>query len=458
MDSSPSIEPNGDEVARNSLLAYGVGMKLDYETPRHVKLIASKLEALERRDIRRLMIFMPPRHGKSTLANELFPSWYMGRNPGQNVITTSYSQEVASDFGRKVRNLVDDDRYERIFRGVQLMDDSAAAHRFTMNTGGSYYAVGAGGPLTSRGADLIIIDDIHKNKAEAKSEAIGKGIKEWFGPVLYTRLAKNGIVVLIQTRWTQDDLPGHILDSQGADWTVLSLPAIDEAGEALWPERYPISTLLEIKRTLGTQDFTALYQQTPTPDEGEVVKRSWWKYYRELPKEMDVSIQSWDLTFKDTEQSDFVVGTVWGRKGADKYLLDMVRKRMSFTQTQVDFKALSTKWPRAMGKLVEEAANGAALIDTLRRSVPGIIPIRPRGSKLIRAQAVSPQVEAGNVWLPDPALCPWVQEFIEEWAMFPNGRHDDIVDSTTQALSRLAEMPITNFSPLSLTGTSKWVK
>lgn len=445
------------DIARSRLLPFCKGVRAEYETPYHVKKIAYALERLEARKIKRLMIFMPPRHGKSTLANEMFPARYMGRNPGHNIITTTYSQEVASDMGRKVRNLVNQPSYQNIFPGTTLTEDSAAAHRFSVSTGGSYYAVGAGGALTSRGADLIIIDDIHKNKAEAKSEAIVKRIHEWYGPVLYTRLSPNGIIVLIQTRWTENDLPGHLIDKEGNDWEVLSMPAISDEGLALWPERYPIENLEAIKRTIGTQDFTALYQQRPSPEEGEVVKRAWWKYWQSLPS-FDTVIQSWDLTYKDSHMSDFVVGTVWGKKGADKFLIDMVRKRMSFTQTLEAFKALTEKWPQATAKLVEEAANGAALIDTLRKKITGIIPIRPRGSKLIRAQSVSPQVESGNVYLPDPVLFPWAQDVIEEWATFPNGKNDDIVDSMTQALTRLANTLDMSFSPLGLVGTSKWIK
>lgn len=448
---------NATLLAQSKLLCFSVAMRELYETPWHVKRIARKLEELEARKIKRLMIFMPPRHGKSTLANELFPAWYIGRNPGHSVITTSYSQEVASEFGRKVRNLIDESAYQGVFRGTETMDDSSAAHRFSLTTGGVYYAVGAAGALTSRGADLIIIDDIHKNKAEAKSKAVSGKIIEWFGPVLYTRLAKNGVVVLIQTRWDEKDLPGHILDEQKEKWEVLSLPAISEEGVALWPERYPLETLLEIKSTIGSQDFTALYQQTPSPDEGEVLKRSWWRFYKELPP-MDTEIQSWDLTFKDSEMSDFVVGQVWGRKGADKYFIAQKRERMSFTKTLIEFEKMALAHPKAGAKLVEEAANGAALIDTLRKKITGIIPVRPRGSKLIRTQAVSPQIEAGNVYLPDPSICPWIEDFIEECSVFPNGRNDDMVDAMTQALARLADMAPSKFSPLSMTGASKWIR
>lgn len=443
--------------ARSNLLSFAVSMREAYETPWHIRKIAKKLQELEQRKIKRLMIFIPPRHGKSHLANELFPAWYMGRNPHHEVITTSYSQEVASGFGRKVRNMMNEPSYQLIFPGVTPTDDSFAAHRFNITDGGAYYAVGAGGPLTSRGASLIIIDDIHKNRFESLSDAILTRIKEWFGPVLYTRLAPNGVVVLIQTRWSDRDLPGHLLDTEGDRWEVLSLPAISDENEALWPERFPLETLAEIKRTLGSRDFTSLYQQRPSPEEGDIVKRSWWNFYKELPGDLDQVAISADLTFKDGEKNDFTVFQVWGRKGSNKYLLDQVRDRMGFNAQLMALRALVGKWPTAQAKWIEDSANGAALVQTLSKQIAGIIPVRPKGSKIARAEAIAPQIEAGNVYLPDPSIAPFINDFIEEWAVFPNGKHDDQCDTASMALMKLNEGYSVNFLPISMTGQSKWL-
>jgi predicted phage terminase large subunit-like protein len=452
------LDEEGVLLAKENLLAYAVLMRWQYETPDHIKLIAEKLEELEKRKIRRLMIFMPPRHGKSHLANELFPSWYIGRNPGHEVITTSYSQEVASGFGRKVRNMMNEPNYKLIFHGVGPREDSYAAHRFDLTTGGTYYAVGAGGPLTSRGASLIVIDDIHKNRSETQSEALLTRIKEWFGPVLYTRLAPDGVVVLIQTRWSERDLPGHLLSAEGDRWEVLSLPAISEAGRALWPERFPIETLNEIKRTIGSRDFNALYQQTPSAEEGDILKRHWWKFYTAIPSDISYLGLSVDLSFSEGSANSYAVFQTWGRRGPDKYLLDQYRAQIGFTEQLNMFRACVGKWPDLNAKWVEKKANGAALIATLQKEIAGIVPVEPKGSKEARAEAVSPQIESGNVYLPDPSIAPWIGDFIEECAMFPNGAHDDQVDAMSQALMKLNEGVGFDWQPISMKQRSKWLR
>lgn len=444
-------------LARDNLLAHAKLMRWQYQTPDHIKRIAWKLEALEQRKIKRLMVFMPPRHGKSYLVNEIFPTWYIGKHPGEEVISTSYSQEVASGFGRKVRNMMLEPNYQLIFPGVAPSDDSHAAHRFSITSGGNYYAVGAGGPLTSRGASLIVIDDIHKNRAETQSEAILGRIKEWFGPVLYTRLAPNGVVVFIQTRWSEKDLPGHLLDTEGDIWDVLSFPAISPDGKALWPERFPLTTLEEIKRTIGSRDFNALYQQTPSAEEGALLLRKWWKFYKQVPTDLSFLGLSVDLSFSDGPTNSFAVFQTWGRRGADKFLLDQYRAQVDFTEQLGMFRACCAKWPDLNAKWVEKKANGAALISTLQREISGIIPVEPRGSKENRAQAVSPQIEAGNVYLPDPSIAPWIGDFIEECAIFPNGVHDDQVDSMTMALMKLNEGVGFDWQPVSMTQKSKWL-
>lgn len=426
-------------IARQKLIAFAVTIHPDYEVAHHHKLIANKIQDLVDRKLTRLMVFMPPRHGKSMLISELLPAWYLGNHPDHEVIFTSYSQEVAGDFGRKVRNMMLEPIYQAIFPGVTVRDDSSSVKRFHTNQGGAYFGAGAGGALTGRGANLIICDDIHKNREEAHSDTTTKSIKEWWGSTLFTRRLPDAVVVIVQTRWSDKDLPKHLLDTEGEKWEVLSLPAISEEGEALWPTRFPLTVLSEIKQTIGSHDFEALYQQRPSAIEGAMVKRGWFKFYKVLPSDLQEQIQSWDLTFKESSTSDFVAGQVWGMRGADKYLIDRLKARMDFPTTVQAIRRMSAKHPKTYAKIVEEKANGAALIATLKNEIMGLIAFNPRTSKEARLMAISPEIEAGNVWLPDPSIAPWVHDFIEEVCGFPNSKNDDDVDAMTQALLRFRE-------------------
>jgi len=251
------------------------------------------------------------------------------------------------------------------------------------------------------------------------------------------------------TRWHEDDLVGRLLREHAGEWTLVNLPALAEPndplgrveGEALWPERYDVAALSTIKTTVGARTFEALYQGHPSPQEGSIFRRGWWGTYPLPPAEqarnMRQIILSWDCAFKDLETSDFVVGQVWGRRDADVFLLDQVRGRMDFPTTVRAVKSLAAKWPQATAKLIEDKANGTAVIATLKREVPGLIPVEPEGGKIARANAVSPYVESGNVFLPSLQHAPWINDFLEEYASFPHGRNDDQVDAGTQALAHL---------------------
>lgn len=424
--------------ARESLAAYAIAQQHDYQVAPHHRRIAKALEAVERGEIKRLMIFMPPRHGKSRLASEFFPAWFLGRNPDRQVIACTYAQELADDFGRKVRNQLRDPLHQAIFPDCGLREDSKSARRFHTQQGGVYMAVGAGGPITGRGAHVLLIDDPIKGSEEADSETHRRKLKDWYASVAYTRLMPGGAVVVIQTRWHEDDLAGWLLREHAHDgWEVLSLPALSEDERPLWPEAFSLERLQAIKRAVGSRVWEALYQQRPSPADGGLLKRSWWKYYRQAPAQFDEMVLSWDCAFKDSKASDFVVGQVWGRVGADKYLLDQVRDRMDFPTTVQAVRSLAAKWPQARAKLVEDKANGPAVIATLKREIAGLIAVEPSGSKEARASAVSPDIEAGNVWLPDPSVAPWVHDFVEECAAFPNAAHDDQVDAMSQALLRM---------------------
>jgi len=255
-----------------------------------------------------------------------------------------------------------------------------------------------------------------------------------------------------------DDLAGHVLEESPDEWTVVKVPAeaerrtvvtfpktlreiVREPGDILWPEREGRAELDSVKRLLGSRDYSAQYQQEPAPPAGAMVQTAWWRFYREAPANLEELMQSWDMTFKDTTGTDYVVGQVWGRRGAEKYLLDQVRDRMDFPTTLTAVRLITAKWPRAQLKLVEDKANGPAVIASLNAELGGFVPIEPDGGKVARVAAVSPAIEAGNVFLPDPAYVDagdrsWVPDYVLEWSRFPAGTHDDQVDASSQALNR----------------------
>jgi predicted phage terminase large subunit-like protein len=414
----------------------------NFKLAAHHRLIVDKLEAVERGDIPRLMISMPPQHGKSLLASQIFPAYYLGRHPDRQIICASYGQELADDFGRKVRNMVSDPIHRATFPEFRLADDSASMRRFGTTAGGSYFAVGRDGAITGRGADIFLIDDPLKNFEEARSELIREGLHQWYSTVARTRLQPGGGIVLISTRWHEDDLAGRLLrEASGEDWHVLSLPAIAEvdesfrrAGEALWPEKFPLEVLEQIRREVGGAIFTSLYQQHPAAAEGTVFNRGWWRFYRELPACKRV-VQSWDTAFKTGSENDYSVCTTWGVLGNGYYLLSFWRGRVDFPELKRLVGSLGKEWkPNAI--LVEDKASGQSLIQELQyQSALPIISISVDRDKMARAQAITPLIEAGKVFLPESA--PWLDAYLDELAAFPTGVHDDAVDSTTQALNYL---------------------
>jgi predicted phage terminase large subunit-like protein len=390
----------------------------------------------------------------SLLTSHWFPVWYLSLFPDRRVISASYEADFAASWGRKVRNTV---AQHSTALKLEVAEDSAAANRWETRQGGGMMTAGVGGPLTGKGANLLLVDDPIKNAEEAASQTLRDKIWNWWTSTAYTRLEPDGIAVVVQTRWHEDDLVGRLLresEHGGEPWDVLCLPAFAEDGdmldraadEPLWPERFDTAALERIRTAVGSYVWNALYQQRPAPAEGGMFKRNWWRFWRVLPERFDEVIQSWDFAFKETRTSDFVVGQVWGRKGADKFLLDQVRARTDFTGSIAAVRLLSSRWPKAAAKLVEGKANGPAVIAALKKEISGLIEVEPQGSKESRAAAVTPQVEAGNVYLPERELHPWVSDFIEEHASFPNGAHDDQVDACSQALARLGLMATAQFT------------
>ena len=389
----------------------------------------------------RIIITLPPRHGKSETFSKYLSAYMIDGDPTIQVMLASYEAKFAAKWGRKVRD---------IFEGSEhtistVRQDMHANNEWEMPEGGGMVTAGAGGSFTGKGADLAICDDPHKNSKEAGSPVYQAAIIDWWDTTFMTRLEPGASVVLIMTRWHENDLGGHLLRTQPDDWTVVNLPALAEPGdplgrdegEALCPERYDREALLEIKRKMGSRKFNALYQQRPSPAAGAIYLREWIKYWDELPARFDLIAQSWDLAFKGTDHSDYVVGQVWGTHGADRYLLDQFRARVGFTATGKAIEAMVAKWPEAKAVYVEDKANGPAIMDKLKKKISGLIAIEPEGGKVARANATEPEYEAGQVYFPPPDKAPWVEELVAEMLAFPNGAHDDQVDAMTQALIKL---------------------
>lgn len=401
-----------------------------------------------------LVLQAPPQHGKSEMVSRKLPAYILGKFPDRRIGAASYSDELANAMAQDIRRNLASDEHRRLFpsSGEKRRYDINRTGEFTAPGGtGGYIGVGVGAGLTGRPVDIGIIDDPVKNEKEALSPTTKEGHWNWYQSVFTTRLSENSGQIVMATSWAEDDLPARIVAQFAGDprLTVLRFPAINEPGEigynpaypagALVPELHSIGKLLETKGLLSDYWWSALYQQSPRSLGGNVFKEHGIRYYlpKDLPTKFDKVLASWDCTFKDTDGTDFVVGQVWGKAGANSYLLAQVRARMSFTKTVSEVVALRSAWPKIREILIEDKANGPAVIDTLKASVPGIIPIEPDGSKLARAHAVTSYWEAGNVWLPHPDLFPWVKDLVRELTGFPAAANDDQVDALTQALRRL---------------------
>lgn len=434
--------------SRSRLISFAHFTMPTYETANHLCLLADKLEALERGEIKRLMVFMPPRHGKTELCSIRFPAWYLGRNPQNQIIACSYAEGLAYSNSYAVRETIESPRYQRLW---PLKLDVAGAVRWQLagkdNKRASYIAAGVGGGITGEGADLLIIDDPIKNQEEAESEVYRQKIFDWYRTTARTRLQPDGKICIIQTRWHVADLAGKILEQAKTDkdadqWDVLNLPAIKD-NQALWPEKYPIDTLNNIRASVGSRSFESLYQGQPTIAEGAVFRRDWWRYYKVRPVFKQI-IHSWDTAFKTKSSSDYSVLTVWGVTATGYYLLDVIRQRLELPDLKrTAIMAAQRDHPAVI--YIEDAASGQSLIQELKRetNLP-IIAKKVDSDKVVRAYAVTPLIEAGRVFLPESA--PWLLEFIEELSAFPNGEHDDQVDSFDMALRAIGNPSPYGFS------------
>ena len=431
--------------SRDSLLDYAKHIYPGYKDPAHIKLIAKNLEALEKNEINRLAVFMPPRHGKSMLCSEFFPAWYLGNNPNEFVIQSTYAQELADDFGRKVRNQIASPDFNSVFPQVGLRADSSSAKRFHTMQGGTYSAVGAGGAITGRGAHLLIIDDPIKGREDAESETQRKNLVEWYKSVAYTRLQPGGKIIIIQTRWHQDDLAGHILAESKEDWKVLDLPAIDDKGNALWPEAYSKEDLEKIKATVGNRVWQALYQQQPSGDEGSIIKREWWNIYEgEKIPSLSYVVQSYDTAFSTRSSADFSACTTWGvftaRDESNQpypaaILLDAWKERLEYPDLRKRAQDSFEEW-RPDQVLIEQRASGQSLIQDMRRSGVPVVTFNPDRDKVSRTHSIAPMFEGGLVFTLDED---WTKSVLDESASFPYGKFDDVHDTCVQALMRIRD-------------------
>lgn len=438
-------------AASRDLIAYAQLSWDGYRPAGHHRLIADALQRVADGETRRLMLFVPPRHGKSMLASEYFPAQYLGRWPDRDVIAATYAQGLADDFGRKVRNLLTGTVHQAVFPGCKLAGDSRAADRLHTSEGGAYYAVGAGGPITGRGAHLLVIDDPIKGREDADSELMRQRLKDWYTSVARTRLMPGGAIVVIQTRWHEDDLAGWLLrEHTHEQWETINLPALAEPGDALgraegeplWPEAYSLDDLQALRQSVGPRDWAALYQQRPSAAEGAIFKREHWQYYRPTefsPLAMVESLgchhvcQAWDTAFKTKSSNDYSACVTLGVTPSRYYVLDVWRDRCEFPDLKRALIAQQAKW-RAHSVVIEDTAAGQSLLQELRRDTRlPLIPVQADRDKMTRAYVVTPTHEAGLVYLPEGE--PWVSDFVDELAGFPTAPHDDQVDAFVHALT-----------------------
>jgi len=439
------------QAARASLAEYVYRMfPGDYDMARHHELIIEHLEAVERGELRRLLVTMPPRRGKSLLCSEHFPAWFLGRNPDKSIIACSHTANLAYRFSRKVRRQVASDHWP--FPTVRLRRGESSVQRWGIDGHeGGYQAAGVGGSVTGDGADVLLVDDPVKGREHAESAVRRDMVGEWYESDALTRLSPAGAVVMIQTRWHEDDLAGRQLAAmaEGGDkWTVLSLPEIAEdgepdalgraPGEALWPTRYPVEATATIRATMP-HVWWPLFQQRPAAATGKMIKRAYMsrRYDPAVLPPFELVVLTVDSAFKEDVGNDASAWAVWGATTSHLYVLDAWQGRVEYPELIRAIRDAYAKWEHlAPWVYIEDAASGQSAIQTLQRD--SMIPVRawqPRGSKVSRAQDASRFFAAGRVLLPDGA--PWLHDWIEQHAAFPTGKHDDLVDTTSMAVSRL---------------------
>ena len=444
----------GTTRTRTALSIHEVASMVNPETQRTpaLDLIAERLTAAAETPGSRLIISMPPQEGKTTMCSVNFPLWMLLRNPDAQIALATYNGTRAEWLGQTLRDTIE--RTPEL--GLELSPRSQSKSLFQLEgSRGSVRAVGRGGSMTGYSVDVMVIDDPHKDFADASSAANQAAAWEWFDKVVMTRITPQTPIIILNTRWHERDLIGQIMSSHIAGkWDYLNIPAESEgpgdplgrpAGTFMRSVRRPTEAdWLEQKSQVGSDTWARLYQGRPAPADGEVFKRDHLTFYNEPVRvgKGTPCYQSWDLAFSGGERADFVVGQVWIRVGRKSYLVDQVRGRWDFTDTIREMRALRERWSNTRETLVEAKANGSAAISVLRDAgIPGVVPVTPRESKVARAMAVTPYIEAGDVALPGPGLVDWSDEFVQELLVFPNGRNDDQVDAMVQYLQRSYGQP-----------------
>ena len=434
---------------QDSFLDFAQAMDQNFLVGEHHKIIARTIEKIATGELKRVIINIAPRHGKSHIMSYLFPAWFMGKFPDKKIIMASHTADLAVDFGRKVRNLVADPEYKKIFPEVDLQADSKASGRWGTNHGGEYYACGVGGALAGRGAHLCIIDDPHsEQEAKTGNPAVFDSAYEWYQSGPRQRLMPGGAICLIMTRWSKRDLTGRILDNmmknEGSDqWEVIELPMELPSGEPLWPEFWTKKDIEALKNTLDTRYWMAQYQQQPTSEGAAIVKREWWQTWEEdHPPQCEFIIQSWDTAFEKSTRADYSACTTWGvfykvnevngYNEPNIILLDAFKDRMEFPELKKKAYEYYKEY-QPDNLLIEKKASGAPLIYELRAMGLLVTEVTPTKDKITRLNAVADLFSSGKVWAPSTR---WAEHVIEEVADFPVGEHDDYVDSMTQALTR----------------------
>ena len=440
-----------NELMHEKFIKFVEAMWPSFISGRHHKRMAEAFERVANGTCKRLIINMPPRHTKSEFASYLLPAWFLGKNPGKKVIQTSHTAELAVGFGRKVRNLVDMEAYHEVFPGLALQADSKAAGRWNTSKGGDYFAIGVGGAVTGKGADLLIIDDPHSEQEAAMAATnpeVYDKVYEWYTSGPRQRLQPGGAIVIVMTRWSQRDLTGQVLKSAaqrtGEEWEVIEFPAILPSGNPLWPEFWSMEELSALQEELPNSKWQAQYQQNPVGNESAIVKRDWWQWWEEDdPPKCEYVLQTWDTAFEKHQRADYSAGTTWGiftnetDMSKNIILLNTYKKRVEWVDLKRDVLKEYTEF-EPDGLLIEKKATGAPLIYELRAMGIPVMEYTPsKGQdKIARLNSVSDIIASGKVWVPRTR---WAEELVDEIAAFPSGEHDDLVDATTLALMRFRQ-------------------
>jgi len=441
------MQLEAQENARTDFLSFAKYVWPEAILGAHHTKMADAFNKIADGTLKRLIVNMPPRHTKSEFSSYLLPAYIMGRRPKTKIIQATHTGELAVRFGRKVRNLMDTEEYKQVFDDVALRADSKAAGRWDTDHGGEYFAVGVGGAMTGRGADLLIIDDPHSEQ-DALSELAMENAWDWYTSGPRQRLQPGGAIVIVMTRWNTKDLTAKLVKAQSSHkadrWEIIEFPAVLPSGNPLWPTFWKLEELLAVKASLSPQKWQAQWQQQPTNDEGAILKRDWWKVWpSDAAPEVEYIIQSYDTAYSKKETADFSAITTWGvfypdiDSGPNIILLDVTKGRWDFPELKRIAKDQYDRW-QPDNVLIEAKATGITLQQELRRMGIPVTMYSPGGrragqDKVSRAHSIAPLLEAGMIWAPDTD---WAEELVEECAAFPNGDNDDLVDSFVQAMMR----------------------